>query len=125
MKKDFLPIHLTEKKGIHGHGIFATRDILKGKVLFALKGKLIDHPTRTSVQVGKNQHSEDSIGSLINHNCSPTAKVYKRNKTLVSTRHIKKGEEITFDYNESEDKLACPFLCECCNKKIVGRKALR
>ncbi len=116
--------HLIIKHGIHGEGVFATDNFKKGEVLFRLKGSTIDHPTRTSVQVGKRKHVENIIAGHVNHNCHPNAKVSKRSQAFVSARNIEKGEEITFDYNKNEDMLACPFKCGCCGKKIVGKQLL-
>ncbi len=114
--------HFIIKNGIHGLGVFTTADIKKGKILFKLKGKILDFPTRTSIQIGKYQHIEDQIGAHMNHSCQPNAKLYKRSHTFKSTKNIKKGEEITFNYNQNEDKLAAPFTCACCGRKIRGRK---
>ncbi|TAK74858.1 MAG: SET domain-containing protein [Gammaproteobacteria bacterium] len=114
--------HFVIKDGIHGLGVFTTADIKKGKVLFKLKGTILDHPTRTSVQVGKYQHIEDIIGAHVNHCCQPNTKVYKRSHVFKSSRNIKKGEELTFDYSKNEASLAAPFRCECCGKKVTGQK---
>lgn len=122
MKNKQLPRHFEIKVGMHGVGAFITKDIKKGTVLFKMKGKIINHPTRTSVQVSKHQHIEDLLAGHINHSCTPNARVSRRARTFVSLRNIKKGEEITFDYNKNEDELAAPFVCICCGQKIAGKK---
>jgi SET domain-containing protein len=116
--------HFVRKKGIEGAGIFTTKAVAKGKVLFKMHGKILTRPTRTSVEIGRNRHIEDRIAGFINHSCTPNAKVLKKYKSFVSIVKIKKGDEITFDYNKNESKLAAPFRCRCCHRKIIGKKAL-
>ena len=41
--------------------------------------------------------------------------------SVVARRDIAKGDEITFNYNDTEAKLASPFNCNCCDKLIKGR----
>ena len=77
-------------------------------------------PTRTSIQIGPSLHVEDSVGKYINHACNPTCKVEGAN--VVALKDLDKGAEITFNYNENEDRLASPFKCGCCGNEIRGRK---
>lgn len=120
--KPTLPHPFELKNGIHGLGVFIKTDIKKNTVLFKLSGKMVQSPTRTSVQIGTNKHIEDEIASHINHSCTPTAKVDQATLTFVSLRDLHKGDEITFNYNDNEDLLHAPFKCECCGKEIRGRK---
>ena len=124
MTHHFLPPCFVVKNGIHGVGIFITKKVKKGDLLFQMEGKILDHPTRTSVQIGKTIHIEDKIACRINHNCRPNSKIDRKTRSFVSLQDIKKGEEITFDYNENEDVLACPFICACCHREIAGKKQL-
>jgi len=124
MKDQHFPANFEVKVGIHGVGVFVKSDVKKGKILFKMKGKMLDHPTRTSVQVGKDQHIEDALAGHINHNCTPNAKVNRKTHYFISLRDIKKGEEITFDYNVNEDALASPFKCECCGNTVMGKKTV-
>ena len=39
---------------------------------------------------------------------------------LVAIKNIEIGEEITFDYESTEEELVSPFKCECHGKLIVG-----
>lgn len=113
---------LEVKKGIDGIGVRAGEDIPAGVVLFVMDGPILKQPTRTSVQIGPMAHIEDIWGGRVNHSCHPTAKVNQGDRTLVSLRAIQKGEEITFDYRENEDKLANPFMCHCCHQFITGKE---
>ena len=123
--KKMSPI-LEMKDGIQGIGIFTTKEIKKGETLFLLEGKVIDHPTRTSVQVSKDKHIENAIAGCVNHSCTPNAMVQKIEPySFVSLRNIAKGEEVTFDYNANEDKMSCPFICACCGRYIAGKEMIK
>lgn len=124
-KHQYFPPHFVVKKGIHGYGVFTTMAFKKGETLFKLKGEIINSPTRTSVQIAKDKHIEDIIAGQINHNCAPNSRVNRKAGTFVSLKNIKKNEELTFDYNQNEDILSSPFICECCGKKILGKKKLK
>ena len=124
--------------------LFAATDIGRRELILNLRGIWHPYPTRTSIQVGSN-HLESEVGACINHSCKPNAEVLcviysmdprdkphfvpesafhksaTRRPVLVSNRKIGKGEEITFDYNTTEDVLANPFKCNCCGKEIKGR----
>lgn len=122
MDKISIPSHLVIKDGIQGLGVFATADLKKGQVAFKLSGKIVDRPTRTSVQIGDHQHIEDHLAAFMNHSCMANTEVNKQDHTFICTRDIKQGEELTFDYHQNEDTLAAPFTCHCCGKKIIGKK---
>lgn len=101
-------------------GVYTRRDIGEGSIVADLvDGKLIQKPTRTSIQVGQGFHVEDEIGSCINHSCQPSCEI--RSFLVIALRDIGEDEEVTFDYNESEDEIASPFKCECCGKMILGK----
>tara|TARA_Y100000310_G_C20539934_1_gene742727 strand:- start:216 stop:602 length:387 start_codon:yes stop_codon:yes gene_type:complete len=108
-------------------GLFAKRLIEKGKIILVLKGEIFFYPSRTSIQIG-NKHIEDEKGSYINHHCVPSAEIKavpneKSLSGIVTAVHdIKKGEEITFDYETTEKELLCPFKCDCHGRWITGNK---
>ncbi|EKD71765.1 MAG: hypothetical protein ACD_46C00103G0006 [uncultured bacterium] len=125
MKKANIQPFFIIRSSSHGLGVFAIKDIKKGHVLFKMTGLIKEAPTRTSVQVGKHKHIEDRLAGFVNHSCHPTARIAKRAKSLISLRDVHKGDEVTFNYNKNEDKLAAPFKCDCCNKTICGRRNRR
>lgn len=101
------------KSQIHGKGIFATEDIPRGKIieicdvirLSANDTKIIDKTSLYDYYFGWGKCSAIALGngSLYNHSYEPNAKYKKdfpKGKLLfVSIKHIKKGEEITVNYN--------------------------
>ena len=107
-------------------GLFAKRLIEKGKIILALKGEIFFTPSKTSIQIGQT-HVEDEKGGYMNHHCVPSAeiRVVPNEKSLsgivTAVRDIKKGEEITFDYETTEKELLCPFKCDCHGRWIRGK----
>lgn|SRR3990167_5055286 len=112
---------LVIKNGIEGQGVFAAQRINRNTIIFKMHGDFLTSPTQTSVQIGDQMHIEDNIAGLVNHSCHPTAKVDRQLHAFVSLRDIEKNEEITFDYTLNEDKLAAPFICQCCGQMINGK----
>ena len=104
-------------------GVFAIRDMTKGDIVVGMTrptSKLVRTPTRTSIQISEGHHVEDEVGACINHACEPNCEV--RSFLIIALKDIEEGEEITFDYNKSEDVVSSPFECKCCGKMILGRK---
>ena len=113
--------------------LHAAVDIGRRELILHLTGVWTPYPTRTSIQVG-NRHLESETGACINHNCNPNAEIiyiqgWDANGSpvssgttgLVSLKEIKKGKEITFNYNSTESILANPFKCTSCGKEIKGK----
>ena len=103
-------------------GVFSLEFIPAGTVVINLadEGKVVNSPTRTSIQIGEQYHIEHSTGAFINHDCNPTCRV--DGAILLSIIDIGKDDEITFDYNKNESMTSSPFICRCCGKNIRGRK---
>jgi len=102
-------------------GLFANSIFRKGDLVTEIKGEQISQPTRTSLQVGINQHIDvKELIMYINHKCD--ANITLKNNTFVAIRTIEKGDEITFNYNESEEELSDPFECRDCGQMMKGKK---
>ena len=139
------------KKNDYGHGLFADTDIPAGAVVLNLLKSCtwLDKPNRTSIQLGE-KHIDHPIGGYVNHHCEPTARLVLLIRSLKDDYHmvppfvgvkgtlasiiysdpqpilyaledIKEGQEITIDYNDSEDTVANPFKCACHGKRIRGK----
>jgi len=87
--------------------LVATTQYQPGDVIRVLVGETSNKPTRTSIQISPTEHVEDEYGQYTNHSFLPSTRIF--NGCIVAIRNIDIGEEITFNYNESETKLACPF----------------
>jgi len=101
-------------------GVFSNQNFNSGDTVLVLRGRIVTEATRTSIQVSDLDHIEDEIGHYINHNCNSTCKIEGRN--VVAARDISIDDEITFDYSKSEEVIANPFVCACCNKLISGKQ---
>ena len=131
-----------EIKEIRGNtkGLFAEQPIEKWKIILLLRGKELAKPTRTSIQI-QDKHIEDHNGGYINHHCEPNAYIEilpdfvgadpgSQNTTtlvaiVIAKKDIGKGEEITFDYETTEEVMAVPFKCECHGRLIEGWNAFK
>jgi hypothetical protein len=103
------------------YGLFSTCSFSQGELVLKIEGEIVSQPSRTTIQIGPSQHVDvASPGKFINHSCNPNCKV--ENKQLIAIKNIAKGEEITFNYEESEDILAHPFICKDCGKWVGGKK---
>ena len=92
--------------GIHGHGRFAMEDIPKGKTVVTLEGPALPKeqaPRKMPVNDTHNMNCEDTY---INHSEDANLKLIGTKvtitveKTFVSTKKIKKGVELTMNYEE-------------------------
>lgn len=122
-------------------GAFATRDIPKGTQIVEYKGKLISKELSEKISSKHRDNGElwvftlndkyDIDGSrqgnesrYMNHSCEPNCEATNYDDEEVwieSTRDIKKGEELTYNYGFSEPDEAFPCLCgsKNCRKWIV------
>ncbi len=112
---------------LHGKGVFASRDIIKGETLFIIKGQevnfLINNKKQAEIAgfnwigMGKNRWIDpNGYGLYINHSCEANSAI-KGKVTVFAIRNIKKGEEITTDYSLSESDIFWNFKCSCGSKK--------
>ena len=88
-------------------GLFATKSYPKDSTIFLLRGKIVTEPTRESIRVGENVHVIDPRGTYMNHSFEPTCKIDEFH--VVALRDIQSGDELNFNYNESEVNMKCPF----------------
>jgi len=100
-------------------GIYALQSYKPGELVRIMTGRLFNAPTKRTIHIGNNMHLEDEIGRYINHSFDPNVRV-DGNK-LISIKDIEIYDEITFNYNDTEIEMACPFEDNgilVCGKKI-------
>ena len=103
-------------------GCFSNNKYFPGDTIIKFNPILVESPSRTSIQIGSS-HIEDDTGRYLNHNCNPNASIAnEKEPTLVCISEIKPGDEVTIDYNESEEEIFHPFFCYCHDKEIKGKK---
>ncbi len=115
-----------------GFGIFAAEDIPAKRFIIEYWGKLVDSEIADKIggkylfdlENGKTilGATRQNTARYVNHSCKPNAEVrFVKNRVYIySTKPIKDGEEITYDYgeeyfNEFITKKNC--LCKPCTKK--------
>ena len=100
-------MEVKQSKKINGLGLFTTQQYKKGDTILVLKGAETNFPTRESIYVGNNTHILDELGQYINHSFEPTTQIVGYN--VVALVDVNNGDEITFNYNDSELTMAAPF----------------
>lgn len=88
-------------------GIYSEKSYKIGEIVRTMSGKMSNIPTQISIHIGDNMHLEDEIGQYINHSFDPNIRV-ESNK-LIAIKDINIYDEITFNYNDTEVEMACPF----------------
>ncbi|MGJ8695833.1 MAG: SET domain-containing protein [Verrucomicrobiaceae bacterium] len=130
--------------GIHGRGVYATRDIEPEEHVIEYVGNLIDKDESEKRAWALFEEAEQTGGAavyifnltkkwdldgdvewnparLINHSCDPNCEAQQDKKRIyiVATRAIKKDEEITFDYGFDADSYA-DHPCRCGSANCIG-----
>jgi SET domain-containing protein len=139
-----MKLFVVKRAGGKGNGLFAYRDITKGRKIFDVD--LSKKKSYSEKEIAKNPKLQsnhcDYFGrgryvisfhpySYMNHSCNPNILVKHMSiarSTFVAMRDIKKGEELTYDYGTNAmdqfDKDGWTLDCKCgnenCRKKIPG-----
>lgn len=117
-----------KKSAIEGMAVFAARNFEKGEVVYSFKkGKIINaidvqdmlkDEKRYLDKIGDNEFEIiEPPGRYVNHSCEPN--VVEKKRVAYALRDIKKGEEITIDYDQIA-YLETPFKCNCSSKNCRG-----
>jgi SET domain-containing protein len=118
---------------IHGKGLFASRIINPGEVIYELRGIIIDH--KYSKDFSANYPNWVGIGwekwiipdsinpmNIQNHSCLPNA-IVDDELNVVCIKRIEANNEILIDYSTTELDPFWSFLCSC--KQICCRKLIK
>ena len=117
----FISPKIIIKKTLKGKSLVAQKPIKEDSVLIKFEGTIINQPTKFSLQIDEGKHLDGpgNIDDYLNHSCAPNAHIDFSNISLKALRHIKKGEEITFNYLTTEWDMASKFECQCKNKNCL------
>lgn len=121
-----------------GKGLFATKNIRKGEVIWELDdsckifplNKMIKQKYPRAFQLGNNYVVCNDDSDFINHSCDPNT-WWTSDRQLSARRDIKAGEEITYDYSTTDvtPVWIADWECKCgsndCRKRISNRDCLR
>lgn len=100
-----------------GKGLFATKNYSQGEIIHTLTGEILNYPTRETIHIGNNKHIYDEYGIYINHSFEPNIIICENN--IIALNNIQSGDEIKFNYNDSEINMANPFYVD--NILVCGK----
>ncbi len=103
--------------------VCAARSFPAGATVLQLSGDISSVPTRTSIEIGPDRHIEDPVGRFINHSFEPSCVI--RDGAVVALHDIAAGDEVTFNYNDNETSMACPFIDSNTNFPVHGKAGPR
>ncbi|KAG8071011.1 hypothetical protein GUJ93_ZPchr0006g44332 [Zizania palustris] len=131
--------------GKKGYGLQLKEDVSEGRFLIEYVGEVLDitsYESRQRYYASKGQKhfyfmalnggevidasTKGNLGRFINHSCSPNCRTEKWMVNgevcigIFAVRNIKKGEELTFDYNYVRVSGAAPQKCFCGSAKCRG-----
>jgi SET domain-containing protein len=134
-----LPKIERKKSRLHGYGVFALEPINKNKRIIDYAGELISNKESEAredrylakgciwvFRVNRNWSRDAARGGnvarFINHSCTPNCWIEVDGKTKTiwvrAAKQIRKGQELTYDYNTEGDKV---IPCRCrpgCKTKL-------
>ena len=101
--------------------LVAAESFKKDEVVFELDlGEFHEHPNLRTIELSPHEHVDHPWGRYTNHHCDPTCYVDQSTKTMRAKRDIMIGEEINFNYMESETNISTSFQCKCGSPKCLG-----
>ena len=106
-----------QTSAIHGHGVFAQRDLAAGDVITVIRGAMTSVQTPHSARITDDVHCEPT-GYLryINHCCEANSYIDAADPArplLRAKQVISAGSEVNFDYIENEGEIVGGFACNC------------
>jgi len=109
-----------------GEGVVALRPFRKGEVVFAFSGFYMSEITLFTLQVkpGLYLHDPFFMGKIL-HRCDPNCDVDMNRRTFTARRDIEPGEWVTMNYEQTEDRLFRPFICNCGVRPCEGLEPSR
>jgi uncharacterized protein len=146
MKKTTSPFIIIKDSSIHCKGIFAKKNISKGTQIIEYVGEKItkkeadrrgeivlqlskDHLVQGGVYIFEINKRYDIDGNVswntaryINHCCEPNCETenIKGHIWIISTKDIKQGEELFYNYGYEFDEYYHEHPCKCQSKRCVG-----
>ena len=133
-----MKLYKIKKSNIDNKGLIAAKNIKKGTKIIEYKGKLIskkeseenpkfDNEKRIYLFEINKRYDLDgdfrfNTARLINHSCNPNCEVAGKGLKLwiESTKDIKKGEELSYDYGFSFGEDFKNYPCRCNSSNCCG-----
>lgn len=97
-----------------GEGVVALRPFKTGEIVFAFSGFYSSDITLFTLQVkpGLYLHDPFFMGKIL-HRCDPNCDVDMETRLFTARRDINPGDWVTMNYEQTEDHLYRPFICNC------------
>jgi len=113
-------VEVKEENGIKS--LISKRSFVEGEQICFVEGEEIKTPNRYSVQVSALIHVNVKEPVMyINHKCDGNIQLKER--AFYALKQIRVGEEITFNYNDTERVLAEEFKCFRCGQLVKGNES--
>lgn len=118
-------LFIKKKSGIHGIGIFTTKNIKKNAIFYEVPIDCISNePKPRWAHIGKNRWVlDEEVLNYVNHSCNPNSVLnISAQPKLIAKRNIKADEEIIVDYNATEingKKVSCTCKSKDCKKYFL------
>ncbi len=120
-----------KKTAGRGKGLFASESIRKDEIIAIFDGEVYDYDSDWTddladhcIQFAKGKfRNSNGIANIANHSCNPNCGI-KNLFQIVAMRDIEPGEELTWDYDMSENNPLWSMDCQCGEKNcrnIIGR----
>ena len=101
------------------NGLFSEVSYKSNEKIHKLEGTIYDRPSRTTIEIDINTHIDDKYGIFMNHSFNPNCKI--EDGYIVSIKNININDELTFNYNDNETAMACPFTDNITKKNVSGK----
>jgi SET domain-containing protein len=106
-----------------GNSVFANDEIIAGMIIGYLEGYEISYNTKHSLHLDGKIIEATGILRNLSHSCDPNAYFKDNERSLYALKDIKKGNEITIDYERTESIISAPFVCLCGSpncRRVIG-----
>ncbi len=95
---------------------YAKYSFQSGELVYTIRGEASEIRTRDTIEIGPGQHVLDYYALYLNHSFTPNLRVSGRE--IVALVEITVGDELTFNYLESESEIAAPFVCHNSGRSV-------
>lgn len=107
-----------DRSSTHGWGSVLDCAVKQGETVLGIHGPVGPRQTPYSFSTDDGLHVEPTgYGHFVNHACEPSCEIVYDDATalptLVALRDLAAGDEVTFDYTQTEGDLAGSFVCRC------------
>ena len=128
MPKYIAPSYLKLKRGLSGLGVFAEKNISKGRFIIEYTGEKISESVERNnkylFRINNKYYIDGStrknLARYINHSCKPNCEVIIKNQKILiyAVKNIPAATELTYDYGkEYFNDFIKPHGCRCAKCK--------